>query len=258
MQAAFIMLLMGIALHGCAAVWPTTHDTLYYYEKGDGTRFYSLGGDWTIRSPETDQSWYVSEGLIWVTPDGTVYAPGDHKFTPKVTNKTAGDWDLHEYSVEKPAGYCIPLWSRTIQRRPESCWNRLWEVPTMIVVGAVMAKVGLLPALLRDDSALDNASTGRGRSTTSSNTEGYGSLPQGYLGPINEHAYGPGMLADATGRPFMWVPQGWRKGYPHLSLRVTPNDYAPGVGAAIPATKPRNPAPSEPICDFADAGDEGY
>ncbi len=216
-------------MQGCAAVWPTTSDTLHYFEKENGTRYYALGGDWTIRSPETGKSWHIPEGFIWVTSDGTVYAPG-HTFTPKVTKNADGDWDLHEYPVEKPEGYCIPLWSSTIHQRPESCLNRLWEFPTMTVVGAVIAPFAILSALDRVGSALDNALTGGGGSTGYSNTGGYGYLPQGYLGPINENAYGPGIHSDATGRPFIWVPQGGGTGYPDPTLRVTPNAYGPGVG----------------------------
>lgn len=29
-----------------------------------------------------------------------------------------------------------------------------------------------------------------------------------YLGPIRPNAYGPGINADATGRPFQWQPEG--------------------------------------------------
>jgi hypothetical protein len=47
-----------------------------------------------------------------------------------------------------------------------------------------------------------------------------------FLGPTRPNAYGPGMNADATGRPFIWKPD---FGGPALGP-IQPNAYGPGVG----------------------------
>ena len=60
-----------------------------------------------------------------------------------------------------------------------------------------------------------------------------------YLGPIKLDAYGPGINADATGRPFQWQPvgppalgtEGMPPSGPDPTLRVTPNKYGLGVHA---------------------------
>jgi hypothetical protein len=138
-----IILLMAFLMQGCAAVWPTTSGTLYYFEEKNGNRYYQLGGDRTIRDQKTGEPIDVPEGFILVTPDGTVNAP-EIVFPRKVTKSADGDWDLHEYPVEKPDGYCIPLWSGTIHTRPESCLNRLWEFPSMIVGGIILVPLVIL------------------------------------------------------------------------------------------------------------------
>ncbi len=48
----------------------------------------------------------------------------------------------------------------------------------------------------------------------------------GFLGPFTPNAYGPGMNADATGRPFLWQPD---FGGPAMGP-ITPNAYGPGIG----------------------------
>ncbi len=55
--------------------------------------------------------------------------------------------------------------------------------------------------------------------------------PGTYLGPIRPNAYGPGINADATGRPFQWQPEGIPPTGPDPTLRVTPNAYGLGVHA---------------------------
>ncbi len=52
-----------------------------------------------------------------------------------------------------------------------------------------------------------------------------------YLEPIRPNAYGPGINADATGRPFQWQPGGQPQTGPDPTLRVTPNQYGLGVHA---------------------------
>jgi len=61
--------------------------------------------------------------------------------------------------------------------------------------------------------------------TTSGSGQG-GLLGSGFLGPSTPNAYGPGMNADATGRPFIWKPD---FGGPALGP-IQPNAYGPGVG----------------------------
>jgi len=52
-----------------------------------------------------------------------------------------------------------------------------------------------------------------------------------YVGPIKPNAYGPGINADATGRPFQWQPDGMPPTGPDPTLKVTPNKYGLGVHA---------------------------
>lgn len=52
-----------------------------------------------------------------------------------------------------------------------------------------------------------------------------------FLGMIRPNAYGPGIHADGTGRPFMWQPEGTSQLGPDPTLRVTPNAYGFGVHA---------------------------
>jgi hypothetical protein len=69
---------------------------------------------------------------------------------------------------------------------------------------------------------------GTANSRTSSSRQG-GLLGGGFLGPYTPNAYGPGMNADATGRPFIWQPDpGF--GPPDPFSRVQPNGYGLGVG----------------------------
>jgi len=55
-------------------------------------------------------------------------------------------------------------------------------------------------------------------------------LGRGFLGPYTPNAYGPGMNADATGRPFIWQPQGAGPQSFDPFLKVKPNAYGPGIG----------------------------
>ena len=53
--------------------------------------------------------------------------------------RAGDDWDMSAYGVEPETGRCKPLFgaltmdARENERR-RSCWNRLWEVPTAVVV----------------------------------------------------------------------------------------------------------------------------
>jgi hypothetical protein len=69
---------------------------------------------------------------------------------------------------------------------------------------------------------------GAADSGTSGSGQG-GLLGGGFFGPYTPNAYGPGMNADATGRPFIWQPDpGF--GPPDPFSRVQPNGYGLGVG----------------------------
>lgn len=55
----------------------------------------------------------------------------------------------------------------------------------------------------------------------------------GLLPPARRDAYGPGMDADATGRPFYWAPRGAAadaQSRPDPTLHVRPDAYGPGTG----------------------------
>jgi hypothetical protein len=64
--------------------------------------------------------------------------------------RAGDDWDMSAYSVAAETGRCKPLFgaltmdSRENERR-RSCWNRLWEVPTAVVV--VPVTVGVIVGL---------------------------------------------------------------------------------------------------------------
>ena len=130
MRYIFLALSMALFLSGCASVWPTTSDTLYFHESKEGSRYYALAKERTIRLPDTEDTKAVPYGFVWVTPDGTLRS-SQGALVSSLTKDESGQWDLSSYSVEKPIGYCIPLWSPHVTR-PESCWNRLWEVPSML------------------------------------------------------------------------------------------------------------------------------
>lgn len=130
MKTLLIVAVTGWFLSGCAAVWPTTSDTLYFHENKDGTRYYALTGEAAGGLLKGGKFLHSPEGLLWVTREGEVYT-SHGQLSPSVTKRDDGEWDLNAYPVEQPSGYCVPLWSPKITR-PESCWNRLWEVPSMM------------------------------------------------------------------------------------------------------------------------------
>jgi hypothetical protein len=57
-----------------------------------------------------------------------------------------------------------------------------------------------------------------------------GLLGRGFLAPYTPNAYGSGLNMDATGRPFIWQPQGGGTGFPDPTLQVKPDAYGLGVG----------------------------
>ena len=64
--------------------------------------------------------------------------------------RVGDDWDMSAYGVEPETGRCRPLLGaltmdpRENERR-RSCWNRLWEVPTAVVV--VPVTIGVIVGL---------------------------------------------------------------------------------------------------------------
>jgi hypothetical protein len=64
---------------------------------------------------------------------------------------------------------------------------------------------------------------------------GFAVSSDGFLPPARHDAYGPGIDADASGRPFFWSPKTEGSNAPPLSpdatLRIRPDAYGPGLGA---------------------------
>jgi hypothetical protein len=64
---------------------------------------------------------------------------------------------------------------------------------------------------------------------------GFAVSSDGFLPPARHDAYGPGIDADASGRPFFWAPKTEGPSAPPVSpdstLHVRPDAYGPGMGA---------------------------
>ncbi|MCX6339278.1 MAG: hypothetical protein NTX71_05090 [Candidatus Aureabacteria bacterium] len=64
---------------------------------------------------------------------------------------------------------------------------------------------------------------------------GFAVSSDGFLPPARHDAYGPGIEADASGRPFFWSPKteglNAPPASPDATLRVKPDAYGPGLGA---------------------------
>jgi hypothetical protein len=55
-------------------------------------------------------------------------------------------------------------------------------------------------------------------------------LGGGYLPPVTANAYGPGISADGTGRPFQWQPQGGPSmPFPDPTIQPRLNTFGPGA-----------------------------
>ncbi len=101
-----------------------TMGTLYYHERSDGARYYQT------RSGQ----------LVVVNKDGLVTQAPSLTARAYVTRlpKKGDDWDVSAYDVVAPSGQCV----EPLSMRPESCVNRIWEAPVLVL----MAPVLLLPA----------------------------------------------------------------------------------------------------------------
>ena len=68
------------------------------------------------------------------------------------TRKVGDEWDMSHYAITPETGTCKPLLPFLIKDWEEdkrhSCWNRVWEVPTAVVVYPTVAVlfVGLVTA----------------------------------------------------------------------------------------------------------------
>jgi hypothetical protein len=119
MKALVWMLVSAFFVTGCAAGPP-----LYYHERSDGTRY--------------DQT--RTEQLVRVNKEGRVAeAPAMYGGYRKQLQKKGDDWDLSAYDVVVPPGHCLEL----LSMRPESCLNRIWEAPALVL----MAPILFLPSL---------------------------------------------------------------------------------------------------------------
>ena len=72
-------------------------------------------------------------------PDGKIPRLGQ-------VSKLGADWDMSAYPIAAETGRCRPLFrlpelDRAEDARRHSCWNRLWEVPTALVVYPVGAAI---------------------------------------------------------------------------------------------------------------------
>jgi hypothetical protein len=101
-------------LAGCAS------GPLYYHERSDGTRYYQA---------RTGQLVAVDKnGLVLEAP---IMYGGGHR---KQLQKKGDDWDLSGYDIVEPPGCCMEL----LSRRPESCLNRIWEGPALILMTPIL------------------------------------------------------------------------------------------------------------------------
>jgi hypothetical protein len=100
-------------LAGCAS-W----GSLYYHERADGTRYYVTR----------------TGALLVVDKDGDlVESPVMYESTRRLQKK-GDDWDLSALDVGVPPGHCMKL----LSRRPESCLNRIWEGPALVLMFPVL------------------------------------------------------------------------------------------------------------------------
>ena len=104
----------ALFIAGCAS------GPLYYHERSDGARYYVTR----------------TGARIAVNKDGRVIeAPVMYEgmFT-KPLPKKGDDWDLSAADIGVPPGHCMEL----LSRQPESCWNRIWEAPALVLMTPVL------------------------------------------------------------------------------------------------------------------------
>lgn len=96
-------------LAGCAS-W----GSLYYHERSDGTRYYVTR----------------TGALVAVNKEGRVVEAPVMYESRKQLQKKGDDWDVSALDVGVPPGSCTEL----LSRRPESCLNRIWEAPALVLM----------------------------------------------------------------------------------------------------------------------------
>ncbi|MEO8327372.1 MAG: hypothetical protein ABI618_16085 [Nitrospirota bacterium] len=112
---------MAILFQGCVVTKP------FQYEEGpDGNRYY--------RTTEGDTLRVDREGRVYGYPGNKRFEPGEHGTASKVKD----EWDMAKFGVKEHATGCkvifIPFFSSEKAHGDiESCWNRVWEVPAIIV-----------------------------------------------------------------------------------------------------------------------------
>lgn len=78
-------------------------------------------------------------------------------------------------------------------------------------------------------SSEEEPSPGSLQGSESENLQAPGLLQYGLLSPYKPNAYGPGINSDATGRPFVWKPEGAGPQTFDPFLKVKPDAYGLGV-----------------------------
>ena len=112
------ILASGFLMTGCAG------PPLYYHERSDGTRYYQT----------------ITEQLVRVDKNGwVVEAPVMYGGYRKQLQKKGDDWDLSAYDVVEPPGHCMQL----LNRKPESCLNRIWEPLAMVLMTPILNLPGV-------------------------------------------------------------------------------------------------------------------
>lgn len=114
MKALTGILISVLFIAGCAS------GPLYYHERSDGIRYYVTR----------------TGSLVAVDKDGwVVEAPVMYAGVfSKPLEKKGDDWDLSAIDIGVPPGHCMEL----LSRRPESCLNRIWEAPALVLMSPML------------------------------------------------------------------------------------------------------------------------
>jgi len=125
MRRFVALLFFSTLLTGCA-----TGPPFHYYEDESG-RFYKTAEGKTLRVEANGIVRMVNgkdeggkRGALLQRPQRIVGQ------TTKVGEGEAWDWDMARYQVIKPTGSCNSLYG---EEPAISCWNRIWEIPSLIV-----------------------------------------------------------------------------------------------------------------------------
>jgi len=133
MRLLVTLVLFGVYLAGCASGPP-----FHYYEDESG-RFYKTTDGKRLRVDANGSIAMVSDGEDLLRPPRVIGR------TAKMGEGESSDWDLSKYQIVEPTGTCEREFPWSIGKVKEpgvSCWNRLWEVPAMVVTALSAAIVG--------------------------------------------------------------------------------------------------------------------